>query len=175
MSGPDLPSQMYWHCAAELEPGKVLVTGNLYPPYNTAFLYDLEQGSWSQVADLPEDKYGHSCGSAPDDDGGREGVVVGGSYGAGSESSSYAFSPKSGQWQRVDDYPPGVFGGASVLFGDSFAVAGGQSAEYLYLDAVYEYRSGSWVQWERGLLRGKQYVGMVNVDTADLLECTNEK
>ncbi len=51
------------HCAVEVEPGFVFISGNYYAAYEkTAFAFDPASGVFESLADLNQGRYGHGCG-----------------------------------------------------------------------------------------------------------------
>ncbi len=54
---------MYYHCAVEVEPGFVFISGNYYTGYEkTAFAFDPATGAFEHLADMNRGRYAHGCG-----------------------------------------------------------------------------------------------------------------
>ena len=78
--GPLLLNTSYYHCTAEVEPGKVLVAGGARD-YDGFYIIDVDTGDVTMLPDIPLPQYyGQACGTIPSDSGGVDLVVAGGQY-----------------------------------------------------------------------------------------------
>ncbi len=61
--GPQLPYAMCCHCAAEVEPGFVFISGNRYSGYEkAAFRFDHDTGAFESLPGMTQGRDAHGCG-----------------------------------------------------------------------------------------------------------------
>ena len=62
VEGPQLPIPMQSHCAVEVEPGFVFISGNIFSGSERAFAFDPETGAFESLADMIQERQAHGCG-----------------------------------------------------------------------------------------------------------------
>ncbi len=62
LEGPQLPIPMQSHCAVEVEPGFVFISGNSNQGAENVFSFDPGTGAFESLADMTQGRYGHGCG-----------------------------------------------------------------------------------------------------------------
>ncbi len=63
--GPRLPHPAHRHCAAEVSPGLVFLSGGIddaFAERDEAYVFDVNDGTFQDLPPMPEAKYGHYCG-----------------------------------------------------------------------------------------------------------------
>ena len=76
--GPELLVGTWYHCTAEVEPGKVLVAGGRTDGADF-YIIDVDTGDIDLLPNIPISQfYGQACGTIPSDSGGVELVTAGG-------------------------------------------------------------------------------------------------
>ncbi len=60
--GPRLPISLYYHCALEVEPGFVFISGNAYSGDKLVFRADPATGAFERLPDMSQGRYAHGCG-----------------------------------------------------------------------------------------------------------------
>ncbi len=53
---------MYLHCAVEVEPGFVFVSGNGYSDPEKVYGFDPETGAFDRLPDMTQQRLNHGCG-----------------------------------------------------------------------------------------------------------------
>ncbi len=134
---PELPEGTYFHCTAEVEPGQVVVVGGGNSKLR-AYIIDVDTGDFTDLPSLPTSMYGAACGVVPAANGGKDIVVLGGSY-------VYIYYNALGAWHPGPPLPVDQISYPAYLpYGDSFIVFGGNSAGGLDDVFLYNYVEKEW-------------------------------
>ncbi|MEC0248164.1 kelch repeat-containing protein [Paenibacillus chitinolyticus] len=128
-SAAPMPVKRYRHQQSTLKDGRVLVTGGFLPLENysashKAYLYDPKTNTWSEAANMPEGRAGHSQSVLND---GRVLVAGGESY-RYTLDTAYIYDPVFNTWSKIANLPFDLAGaGQSTLPDGRVMVVGGSS------------------------------------------------
>ncbi|SEG79747.1 kelch repeat-containing protein [Paenibacillus sp. UNC499MF] len=124
-----LPLKRKEHRQSTLKDGRVLVTGGFLPLENysashKAYLYDPQTNTWSEAANMPQGRAGHSQSVLND---GRV-LVAGGEDLERAVDTAYIYDPASNTWSKVANLPLSLrSAGQSTLTDGRVMVVGGST------------------------------------------------
>ncbi|MGX4584181.1 kelch repeat-containing protein [Paenibacillus chitinolyticus] len=128
-SAAPMPVKRQNHQQSTLKDGRVLVTGGFLPQEDyfashTAYLYDPQTNTWSEAANMPQGRAGHSQSVLND---GRVLVAGGESY-RDTLDTAYIYDPVSNTWSKIASLPFDLAGaGQSTLPDGRVMVVGGST------------------------------------------------
>jgi hypothetical protein len=125
VAGPELPVPLAQHCIVGLDSDRVFISGGIVTADDTtgtkkAYIYSFRTNVWTEIKDMLEARFGHTC-QIMDIGDGLEIVATGG----WTKRNSDIYQERTVTWRNGPSFDDSKFLSNSLEFEETFVVVGG--------------------------------------------------
>lgn len=171
--GTQMPIPLEWHCMNPVTDTKVILSGGFNSQFGSTrrtLLFDFTDSSWTELDQMTDQRYGHSCEIIQSAERGSEILVAGG---GSVTSSTESFNLNSKKWTIGPHLPKGIAFSTSVPFNDTMVLIGGEVYGEEGYNSLYEYdpSNESWILRPE-TISGTKFKASAEVLGASDVSCT---